>query len=671
MLNIDGLVTGIDTKSVIDGMLEIQQRQIDQLNSRKQGVVEQKAAIGELEVRLSGLKNSIVQLSRAGNNAFNGRLATVSDEEAAAVAVSNSAVPGSYRFTINTLAKAHQVASNSFETDDAEIETGTYSIRVGSGEVFEVKVDDANNTVTGLVEAINNANGDAAAALINDGSAVPYRVLLTSKETGAANELSVTFTPDGGSSADAVEFDFDNPVEAATDAEIKLGSGLGAIAVTNDTNQMDDVIPGVTLDLFRADNSKEISIDIIPDVEKAKENVTAFVESYNEFVTFVDEQSKFDPATNTASVLLGNRSVAAIRDEITRVVTSLVPGIGSEANRLSSIGITIDDKGLLQVDSTKLNEFTKSGTDSLTRLSRLLGATGTTTNPGVRFLLAGAEAKASPLDQDGKITPYKLQILSAATRARFLGTNAVQATTIDQSNNELVVSIDASPEVTLTLEAGTYTAQELVEHVEALINNHDDLRGRTVAANLEGGLLEMTSETYGKSSTIDFVSGTAMTALGLTGDEDEQTGQDVVGKFIFNEGTEDEYTEKATGSGQILAGTEVGGATEGLQLRVTLTESQVSEGDRIDVEFTRGIASKVSTAISDILASDTGRISQINEAFDDRIESIDKSIERLNSAFDSRREALVRQFAQLESTVGDLQGIGSLLTAQLTSFRSL
>ena len=49
MLSIDGLVTGLDTTSIIEGLLEIQQQQIDKLQNREDGFAQQQTC-GQLHI---------------------------------------------------------------------------------------------------------------------------------------------------------------------------------------------------------------------------------------------------------------------------------------------------------------------------------------------------------------------------------------------------------------------------------------------------------------------------------------------------------------------------------------------------------------------------------------------------------------------------------------------
>lgn len=670
MPSIDGLVTGIDSSSIIDSLLSIQQQQVDRLNLRKQEILEQKTSIGLVESRLAALQGSLTQLARAGSNAFTGRTVAISDESIISAATSNSAVPGNYRLTVNSLARSHQVKSNAFASGESTVQTGTYSIQVGNAAAVDIVIDDSNNTVSGLVATINDAGIGVGAAVIDDGSSGnSYRTLLTSKETGTSHGISVNFTPEPASTDTALVFDFDNPVQAATDASITIGSGSGAIDVSGQTNQIDEVIPGVTLDLLKADVDTEVSIDIRRDVEKAKTQIQSFVDSYNEFIGFVNEQFRFDPESGQTSNLFGNRSLAAIRDELVRAVQSPVAGLDPESNRLGQIGVTLNDIGELQFNASKFEEASDNG-NGLDTMQKLFGISGESSNRLVRFIVAGNDTEASKLGDDGELVPYRLRVISAAQRGRIVGDTDLAATIdIDSSNHELTVKVDGSQEATIQLTEGSYDHEALIAHLTEAVNAHDDLRGRKITASIEDGKLEVSSQSYGRNSKLEIVGGSALGVLGLA--EGDAVGRDVVAQYVFNEGTEDEYIEEVTGTGQLITGKSEDldnpNATDGLQFRVALQDSQVDENELIDVTFIRGVASRLSNAISRVITGDNSRLSLINQAFDERVASVDQSIERLTEQFDSRRESLTAQFARLESVVGELQSTGNLLSAQLAS----
>ena len=134
-VTIDGLVTGIDTQKIIDGLLKIQKQQVDRFALRKSEVQQKKAAFNGVETRLLSLQLDASKLSRSQNNPFTRQTVTVSDTTAVSGTAVESAAAGIYRFTVDARTAAHQVASQGFADADSEITTGTFDFRLGNGDV--------------------------------------------------------------------------------------------------------------------------------------------------------------------------------------------------------------------------------------------------------------------------------------------------------------------------------------------------------------------------------------------------------------------------------------------------------------------------------------------------------------------------------------------------------
>ena len=82
-----------------------------------------------------------------------------------------------------------------------------------------------------------------------------------------------------------------NALESARDARL-LYSG---VEITRPTNEVDDLIPGVTLNLRRA-APDPIRIDVMPDREASKDAVINFVGNYNQVVRDINIYTRNDPA---------------------------------------------------------------------------------------------------------------------------------------------------------------------------------------------------------------------------------------------------------------------------------------------------------------------------------------------------------------------------------------
>ena len=161
------------------------------------------------------------------------------------------------------------------------------------------------------------------------------------------------------------------------------------------------------------------------------------------------------------------------------------------------------------------------------------------------------------------------------------------------------------------------------------------------------------------------VGGTAAATLGFDGTEYKR-GRDVSGYFIV-----DGETETATGNGRLLVGDSDNANTSGLQLRVTLTDSQITGTHQSELTVTRGFAAQLDSIIEGLTDEDSGRFKISNDSFEEQIESIELSVDRMNTLFESKKEQLIREFAAIETTINSLQTTQSFLASQLQSTQSI
>ena len=801
MLNIDGLATGLDTSTIIDGLLEIQQRQIDQLQGRRDGLIEEQTAFKGIEARLFGLRTEVESLSRLGGRLFEGKTATLSNTDLLDAAASSDAINGTYRLRVRQVAQAHQIGSQGFVEPGSSITEGTLDLRVGNGEVTKITVDSSNNTLQGLVDSINLADGDVTASIIRDltDPLAPHRILLSSRLTGASNTISVTnnlqdssgnavkpifdgtfvgsataaatntsasqatsnrglgrytgavddtytFTVVNGGNvgvdsgitvsfqdgsgentgtitlgpadagvlqtvAEGVEIQFSAgqldsgdtfqinvfaeapPVQAARDAIVTLGSGEGAIEVNDSSNQIETVIPGVTLNLLAEDANTEVLLTVGSDTEAMETAITGFVETFNGVMDAIDEQSRFDAETGIASLLLGNRSAIAIQDSVRRAAIGVVAFVSDQMNQLGAVGIGVSSAGKLTLDAAQLKSAlagTLEGSD-LDDVRRLFALDGTTGNSSIRFL-AGTFQTQETADLND---PYKVRITGAAEQASITATNALAATTvIDGTNNVLDLTVNGRRAKSIVLTEGSYSRIELAQLLKDSINEAAELQDQTVDVDLDNDQLRITTDAYGLATDLKFEAATnAQAALGFDGTESDN-GQDVAGYFLVpgkirgaGGGLEDGLViEGADGNGRTLVaqstvwrykldGTpappedpdaeQVPALLSGARLQVTLTKDQVQAPVDTDLTITRGVASRLEQTLDSLLNSVDGRLKRISEEYDGRAQGVQDSIDRLATRFEEAQERLVRQFAALETSVSELQSTSNFLAAQL------
>ncbi|MAF54816.1 MAG: hypothetical protein CL909_01805, partial [Deltaproteobacteria bacterium] len=202
-------------------------------------------------------------------------------------------------------------------------------------------------------------------------------------------------------------------VRLAQDLVLRLGatrSGEG-LEIRRSENEANDVIPGLDLEFF-APSKKPVIVSVLGDTEVAKERIYDFVDAYNTFQATAKEMSKFDKSTNTAAPLLSDRNLAQMVNEIATTTIATVSGLPQSTNMLFSIGLKIDDSGLMSIDEKKLNEKI---VDTFSDVANLFRSHGKTDNPGVSFLGMTEETRVNP-------TGYRVDISNTAKRGFYLGT---------------------------------------------------------------------------------------------------------------------------------------------------------------------------------------------------------------------------------------------------------
>jgi flagellar hook-associated protein 2 len=503
-------------------------------------------------------------------------------------------------------------------------------------------------------------------------------LLLSSDKTGVANQIDVAFAAaNPGEESFTATFDVDNPVQAATDAEVQIGSGAGAILTTSESNTIDDLFSGVTMNLRRSSPDEELTITVSRDTEGTKTAIRDFVDAYNSVIEYTAEQNRLDGESGEASLLFGNRALLSVRDRLALTVSGAVPfGNGNPINRLSAIGIRLDASSKLTINTGELdaalNGRIGNNTVSDSQLKALFGNAGASRSEFVQFLSATS---------DTSMDSMKVRITNAARQASIEGTNAIASSTvIDATNDTFSVNVDGAEAKDLKLRHGTYTTEELADELERQINSTDQLLGREINVAVVNQKLEVRSVVYGQRSQIGQFKGSALGVLGMTGDEFSR-GENVAGDFIYTvDGVE--RVEAGQGDGRTLTGIPANPGSEhpnlsnGLRVRVTLTESQVSFDQPVEttLNLTRGIAESLGGTINALLLDQGSRVGPVASTFDEfesRIQSIDQSIEDLNARFDAEEQSLLRQFTALESRIAELQSLGSIMSAQLASLPSI
>ena len=438
-------------------------------------------------------------------------------------------------------------------------------------------------------------------------------------------------------------------VRLAQDLVLRLGasrSGEG-LEIRRSENEANDVIPGLDLEFF-APSKDPVIVSVLGDTEVAKERIYDFVDAYNTFQATAKEMSKFDKSSNTAAPLLSDRNLAQMVNEIATTTIATVSGLPQSTNMLFSIGLKIDDSGLMSIDEKKLNEKI---VDTFSDVANLFRSHGKTDNPGVSFLGMTEETRVNP-------TGYRVDISNTAKRGFYLGTPLSGIIRVDDTNNILVVKMNGRVSDPIELRKDVYTPGSLAKTIQNRLMEDKVLGRRGIQVREEEGRLKIVSSTYGSNSTIDVEAGSGMdlASLGLV-DGTSTAGEDVAGSI---------GNVEAKGRGQLLAGAEDSN-TEGLRIFVTLGENDLLDEEEATVKISKGVAVKLGDKLSKLNDPLGGNVKRATDDITGQMSSFDEQIKRLNERAESKRSRLQNKFAKLDSTMGRLKSQQSYISQQLSA----
>tara|TARA_R110002072_G_scaffold14582_8_gene60149 strand:+ start:1507 stop:2928 length:1422 start_codon:yes stop_codon:yes gene_type:complete len=381
MISVPGIGSGLDINSIVTSLVaaEGDAKTLLLANQRSDTQFEV-SAFGALKSRLSTFATSLTFLKSADNFQAN----TLTSEDTSvftATSTSGSISPGIFDIEVRDFAEAHKLMTSGFADQDTVVGTGTLTIFSGTSS-FDVTIDNNNETLAGIRNAINNAtdNTGVSATIINvdDGvGGTEAKLVLSSDNTGTDNAITITVddsdlddTDSSGLSAfyydtsDATTPEQLTQINAAIDAEIYIDGQK----VLSASNTVVDAIDGVTITLLKEDPGNTYGLTVANDTETVKSNIQSFVSNYNTLVTFMNDVTEFDPATGEAAVLLGDATTRNISNQIRTRIADAVTGISGKFTTLVDVGITSNSDGTLKINSNTLDSAIDENIDDVSAL---------------------------------------------------------------------------------------------------------------------------------------------------------------------------------------------------------------------------------------------------------------------------------------------------------------
>lgn len=517
-----GIGSSVLTNDLVDQIINAEKELTEKRLDSKEELINAKiTAYGEIQSKVDTMENAMSALSSPST--AGSTKASSSDESLITATASSVAEPGSYNVEVINTAKAHSLATQAYADFDQAVGAGKLVISFGEitygvGDTFDAfslneesqgaTIDiSATDTLSAIREKINNEDIGVTANIINDGSG--YRLVLSSDKEGVENAMRIEATDTAGNllTGGLADLAYNENQNTASNLE-QTSKGENAeirvngLSITRDSNQVTEVIKGVTLNLKSADVGKQVNIEIEPDTDKLVEKINEFVDAYNELKLFVDDLTEYDAEKKQGGLLSGDATVRTMMQQIRSLLSEPVAGLnGTKYKSLTELGVSSDqfDRYQLGFDQAKFNKAISEERDSVVSI---LAKSGSTTDSQIVYVNDSIKSKAGT---------YDVAITQLATQAEYNGETvaalgATSAVTIDDTNDQFVLNLNGTAG-SIQLRQDTYAnPYDLVKEINYQINSNTSFSSKGYSASAiydpDEKSISFVSSKYGSESSI-------------------------------------------------------------------------------------------------------------------------------------------------------------------------
>jgi len=376
-----GLASGIDSKSLIDAVIEAKLRTNEIRSEKISSLESENDALEELNTKLLSL-SELLDKFRTANGGGISKKASSTDSSVVTAAVSPAASNSSIGMTVASVASSGTGSfSDSYVDGDSlfapnTVGTQTITVQVGTGaDQVNISVDiTAATTAQEFVDAVNsdaNASGRAVASMVkvadND-----YRVVVSTLKTGL-NEGQIAFSVPSGAAGFGGNTDLQTrTIDQATNALFSIDGIAGTI--TRQSNSISDVLTGVTFQLSKTGTASVIVTD---DADASGDQFQEIVDAFNDIVEFIAENNTAtqDNASRDKNIIYGTLGQTRIDDDFLSQFREKLLGASSgsttgAAQSAADLGISTNRDGTISFNVEKFKEAVASDSSGATAVFR-------------------------------------------------------------------------------------------------------------------------------------------------------------------------------------------------------------------------------------------------------------------------------------------------------------
>ncbi|MBR0699808.1 flagellar filament capping protein FliD [Bradyrhizobium diazoefficiens] len=456
--------SSIDWSALIQAAVDAKTAQADTISTTITNNEAKISAYQTLQSDLKTLYSGLASLSTAvvnslSTSAFATRAASISStgdvsaSSALSMTIKSGAATGDHTLTISQLATAHKVSgtAQSSQTDELGY-SGKFSIGLEGGATSDISVT-STMSLQDIVDAINAQTSTTnVQASIVQVSSTSYQMVLTGTEDAADISYSSTSGDDIMNELGVTESSgsFTNVIQEAQSAEFTLDG----ISMTRDTNDISDVLSGVTFNLLQATpDGTSLNISIETDTSQIQSALETFVTNYNAFrdEVIAQQATATDGTADSSAVLFGDGTMRNIMDALQNALNSTIGGM-----TMADLGLSFNESNELELDTSTLSDILST---DLSGVTKLLSAQTTTSSSQLSVVNTGTSPQSFTLDvavdSDGNLT--SASVGGDSTLFTVSGTTIIGAAGSIYAGMAFTYSGSTSQSITVTSTSGIAT----------------------------------------------------------------------------------------------------------------------------------------------------------------------------------------------------------------------
>ncbi|MBP7051071.1 MAG: flagellar filament capping protein FliD [Phycisphaerae bacterium] len=671
-LRLSGLSTGIDTTTLVQQLMAIEEQRINLYKTRQETYTERKEALTELKTKLETLRDATEELSDYDD--LRAYTTASSDEDVLTAESSSTAYEGSHSVTVNQLASAERwVHSVGLEYAESLVGAGTFIYSYNNEEMVITTTEET--TLEDLVGLINNDanNPGVTASLLSYNDA--YHLVFNGNDAGSDYEIKInTSNTEVWQAAAALTVGTENVALSDNVQDLDQFSGVfaGDESITISGTKHDGTAVNVSMDV----NEHTTLSHLIGEINDAfGDSATA---------TLVNGQIRLTSNTNGTSLmtlsLTYNAGSGSTTLDLPTISQSTAGGSVSASLAGFAAGDFIETQSA-QDSRIKVDGFPVGADEWITRSSNTVDDVIS----GVTLHLLDTGTVQVSLTRDTESVKTKLDTYLEAYNevVSFLDEN----TSYDAETKEAgVLMSDLTMSGLLNNLRGS-----LVRQTKGFVIDVDSfLMPGQIGLKLDSdGLLSLDSDVFDKAISKDYLGVLALIGANKTGSSDSNTIK-MYGASSRNT-TAGTYNVQVTVAGGAITSAKIKLADEttwrdatiggnmiigdntfdeynvavypenGLQLSVDLSNDGTYTAT---VRVKQGFTGAMDDALEGILNATTGMLALDQDQVQDQIDHLQDAIDREEDRLEGVETRLIAKYARLEKTLTLLQnqfaGLSSL-----------